>query len=154
MMAIKMDMTSPDLDKQIALLKYFPQIMEKHFRHVLNADVKLLADRIRPTIPVRSGKAMKSFKSRVTGKGVKLQGQVGWFGKGKNEPWYVNVVEHGSKPHKIGYVPGLGVSFSKRPHPGFSKRGFMAAGFSAMRPKIYADMAQASENVVKDLEVK
>lgn len=151
-MAIKMDMTSPDLDRQIALLKHFPQIMEKHFRHVLVKDVKLLADRIRPNIPVRTGKALKKFKSRVTGKGVKLQGQVGWWGA--NSPWYINVLEFGAKPHKIGYVPGLGVSFSKRPHPGVSKRGFMAAGFSAIRPIIYADMAKASENVVKDLEVK
>jgi hypothetical protein len=153
-MAIKMDMTSVDLDKQIGLLKHFPQIMEKHFRHVLQKDVKLLADRIRPSIPVRSGKAVSKFKNRVTGKGVKLQGQVGWFGKGKNEPWYVNVLEHGAKPHKMGYVPALGVSFTKRPHPGISKRGFMAAGFSAIRPIIFADMAKASENVVRDLEVK
>src|SRR5688572_4927416 len=114
-MAIKMDMTSVDLDRQIALLKHYPQIMEKHFRHVLVKDVKLLADRIRPNIPVRSGKAMKTFKSRVTGKGLKMQGQVGWWGK--SAPWSINVLEHGAKPHTIGYVPRLGVSFSKHPHP-------------------------------------
>lgn len=151
-MSIKIDMTSADLDRQLLLLREFPEIMEKHFRNVLKADVKLLKDRILPTIPTRSGKARKTLKRRVTGKGINLMGQVGWFGKGS--AWYINVVEHGAKPHKIGFVPGLGVSFIKRPHPGFSARGFMAAGFSAMRPIIEADMAQASENALRELEVK
>lgn len=151
-MAIKVDMTSVDLDRQIYLLKYFPEIMEKHFRNVLKADVALLKDQILPNIPVASGKARKTFKSRVIGKGINLTGQVGWWGSGS--AWYINVVEYGAKPHKIGYVPRLGVSFSKVSHPGMSKRGFMAAGFSAMQPIINADMAVASENVLRELEVK
>jgi hypothetical protein len=151
-MSFKVDMTSPDVDRQLALLEFYPEILEKYFRPALGMGVKSLEESIRPTIPVDTGRALAAFKSRVTGKGLKLEGKVGWWGKG--QPWYINVVEYGAKPHKIGYVPRLGVSFMNEPHPGFSARGFMAAGFAAMQPMIDAQMAQASESVVNELVVK
>lgn len=145
---IKVDMTSPDLDRQIELLKLYPEVLEKHFKPVLMSSVKALEARIRPNIPTKSGKAAKSFGSKVTGKGINLTGRVGWYDK--NDPWYINVVEYGAKPHEINsFVPGLGVYIKK--HPGFSRRGFMLAGFSAMKPIILASLAQANEGVVKDL---
>jgi hypothetical protein len=167
---IKVDMSADDLDKQIELLKLYPEILEKHFVPVLKRDVKELETRIRPTIPVLSGKAQRMFRSKVTGKGINLTGQVGWA-NGKKAPWYINVVEHGAKAHviepkgktvsglgkllsgkKFGHILHWGTVFATHVnHPGFSKRGFMAAGFSAMQAVINADMAQASEGVVKDL---
>jgi hypothetical protein len=145
---IKIDMTSPDLDKQIELLKLYPEIMGKHFKPALLSSVKGLEAHIRPTIPVKTGKAMKTFGSKVTGKGIRLTGRAGWYDR--SDPWYPNVLEYGSKPHEINsYAPGLGKYVRK--HPGISAVGFMAAGFSAMKPVIESILAQANEGVVKDL---
>lgn len=150
-MSLKADMTSPDLDKQLELLRFYPEILNKYFRPALTLSVKSLETSIRPNIPVDKGKALAAFKSRVTGKGLNLQGQVGWWGK--IDAWYIRIVESGSKAHKIGYVPSLGVSFSKRAHPGFPARGFMAAGFAALQPMINTQMAQASDRVISELAV-
>lgn len=157
-MVIKVDMTSQDLDRQIHVLKFFPEIMDKHFKPALYRSVKSLEMAIRPNIPRLTGRAQKTFASRVTGKGVTLKGQVGWYRRG--DPWYINVVEHGAKAHEIKAKPGKflrlldGSLVRSVKHPGFSKRGFMAAGFSAMQPKIDATLLQANEAVVKDLAIK
>jgi hypothetical protein len=148
---IRMDMTSATLDRQIELLKLYPEVLERHFRPAVLSSVKALEARIRPTIPTKSGKALKAFGSKVTGKGINLTGRVGWYDK--SDPWYPNVLEYGAKPHEINsFVPGLGKYIKK--HPGFSKRGFMQAGYSAMRPVILNALAQANEGVVKDLALR
>lgn len=149
-MGFKVDMTSTDIDRQIELLKFYPEIVEKHFRPLLTVDIALLYDEIRPQIPVATGKAAATFKKRITGKGIDLQAQVGWWGKGT--AWYINVVEYGAKPHNINsFAPGAGVYYKN--HPGFAAREFMANSFAAFRPVIEADMAVASENVVNDMVV-
>lgn len=149
-MSIRVDMTSTDVDRQIELLKYYPEVMEKFFRGSLQESVKLAEDEIRPNIPVLTSKARNTFKSRVTGSGINLQGQVGWWGK--YTAWYINIVEYGAKAHAMNsYAPGLGVYIEN--HPGFSARGFMAAGFSAVQPLIDNKMAAASEGVVKEMAV-
>lgn len=150
-MSFRIDMTSTDVDRQIELLKFYPEVMEKYFREALQRSVKLAESEIRPTVPVgATSKARNTFKSRVTGSGINLQGQVGWWGKGT--AWHINVVEHGAKPHTINnYAPGAHAYIKK--HPGFSARGFMAAGFSAVQPLIDAEMATASEGVVKEMAV-
>ena len=176
---IKVDMTSPDLDRQIELLKFYPEIMEKHFRPALFRSVRGMESRIRPTIPVKTGKAQASFGSKVTGKGINLTGRVGWYDK--NDPIYPNILEYGAQPHPLN--KGVSIRKSKKKtaifsayasdpnriasggthvkigdrwvtmefHPGFSAIGFMAAGFSAYKPVIDAVLAQANEAVVKDL---
>lgn len=145
---IKIDMTAPQLDRQIELLKLYPEIVQKHFTPSLKSGVTELANEIRPNIPVASGRARKTFGSKVTGKGINLTGRVGWYDQ--DDPWYPNVIEHGAKPHAINsYAPGLGKYI--RTHPGFSAMGFMAAGYSAMKPVIEALLAQANEGVVKEL---
>jgi hypothetical protein len=148
---IRVDMTSPDLDRQIELLKVYPEIVEKHFVPTLKRDVKALEARIRPTIPRLSGRAQKTFGSKVTGKGINLTGRVGW--SDRSDPWYPNVLEYGAKAHAMNtFVPRL----SKRikTHPGFSARGFMQAGYKSMEPLINADLAQANEGVVQELAIK
>lgn len=148
---IKVDMTAPDLDRQIELLKVYPEVVEKHFVPVLKRDVKMLEARIRPTIPRLSGRAQKSFGSKVTGKGINLTGRVGWYDR--NDPWYPNVLEYGAKAHEMNtYVPRL----SKRikTHPGFSARQFMRSGYKSMEPVINADLVQANEGVVNELALK
>lgn len=145
---IKVDMTAPDVDKQIAVLQHFPDLAEKYYRPAVTRDVLALRGMISPNIPVLSGLAAKTFGSKVTGKGFGIRGQVGWYDR--SDPWYPNVLEYGAGAHEMNvYAPGLG-SFVKT-HPGFSARGFMAAGYSAMQPIIEADLAQANERIISDL---
>lgn len=150
-MSIKTSAKSPDLDKQIAYLKAYPEILEKHFKAVMRKNVKELKSKIVSDIPIKTGTAMKTFGSRVTGKGIDLTGQVGWYDR--DDPWYPNVLEYGAKAHEMNtFVPGLGKYI--KIHPGLSARGFMAAGYSAMEGQIHADMARAAEAVVNELAVK
>lgn len=179
-MSYKIDMTSPDVDKQIELLKFYPEVMEKHFKPVLIVDVSKLYSSIKGTIPKRTGRAISKFKKSVTGKGINLTGRVGWWGS--NQPWYINIVEYGAKSHPLNKganvrtkkksaifqrymsdpnrirVGGTHVNVNGRwvtmqVHPGFSKRGFMSEGFTTWKPEIDADMARASEAVVKEMAV-
>jgi len=150
-MSIQAKLTSTDLNRQIELLKYYPEVLKKHFRPVLKRSVQALESRIRPTIPRETGLAESTFDSKVLGTGVNMTGLVGW--RDADDPWYMNVVESGAKPHEMNtFAPGLGKYITR--HPGFSKRGFMAAGFSAMKPVIEAQMANAAEEVVKELALK
>lgn len=178
----KIGVLAPDLDHQIELLKAFPQIVEKHFVPAFKRDAKAIEGRIRPTIPVLSGRAQRAFRSSVTGKGVNLTAQIGWAG-GKKYPWYINIVEHGAIAHPLNkdvsirgskrktalfnahisnpnrsHVEGVHVKIGDRwvtmeSHPGISARGFMAAGRSAMTSLVETDMAQANEAVVKELAI-
>jgi hypothetical protein len=145
---ILIDMTAPDLDKQIEVLKHFPDLAEKHFRPAVTRDVAALRAIIEPSIPTRTGLAAKTFGSKVSGKGFALKGQVGWYDS--SDPWYPNVLEYGAKAHEMDvYAPGLGRYVGT--HPGLSARGFMAAGYSAMQPLIEADLARANEQIISDL---
>jgi hypothetical protein len=149
-MAFKIDMSSPDVDKQLALLKYYPEIVKKHFRPRMFQAVRGLESRIAGSIPSKTGRARNTFGSKVSGSGINMTGRVGWYDK--DDPIYPNMLEYGVGSHKIGqYVPGLGVYIDV--HPGFSAIGFMAAGFSAMEGQISASMAQASEAVVNEMVV-
>ena len=97
-----------------------------------------------------------AFKARVTGKGLKLQGQVGWWGK--TAAWYINIVEYGAKPHKIVAREGGFLWFGGRivrsvDHPGFAARGFMKAGYAALQGISDMRMTAASEAVLRELSV-
>ena len=150
-MSVRGSMSSPDLARQIELLKFYPEVMDEHFRLLMVKDTKMLKALIDPSIPRRTGKAAKAFRSTVTGKGIGLQGRVGWWGN--DTPWYINIVEYGASAHPIdSFAPRIGKYI--RQHPGFSKRGFMEAGFSALKPMIEADMKMAGDAVLKEMEVK
>ena len=96
---IKIGMTSKGVNEQIAVLEHFPDLAEKHYRPVVSRDVKTLQSRIRPDIPRMSGRAASTFGSKVTGKGFRIKGQVGWYDK--SDPWYPNVLEYGARPHSL-----------------------------------------------------
>jgi len=133
---------------------------------------------IEPNIPQRSGKAAGSFRRQVTGFGSRLQGEVGWWGN--VGAWYINIVEHGARSHSLkakskqrtrkdrarfekrverGTLKGAHVLINGRwvtmpVHPGFSKRGFMAAGFSAVKPLVMKAMERAAERSLEEQAVK
>lgn len=156
---IKIDMTSSDVDKQMEVLQHFPEIADRHYRPALKKDVAALRGLISPNIPVASGRAQETFGSKVSGRGFSLKGRVGWFRS--DDPWYINVVEHGAQKHEIDVAPnqkqalkwGDG-AFSKGHrinHPGLSARGFMAAGYSAMQGTIEQDLFTANERIIAEL---
>jgi len=155
-MAIKVDMTSADVDRQLALLHFYPEVMKKHFRSRLFQAVRGLQKHIVGTIPRKSRNAANTFGSRVVGTGINMKGQVGWYDK--SDPWYPNVLEHGAKPHQISAKDNSALFFGEHAyrivhHPGLSARGFMAAGYSAMKPQIEESMRLASEAVVAEMAV-
>ena len=158
-MSIKVDMTSTDLDKQLAVLEYYSEIMDKYFRPALNMGVKSLKEAIRPNIPVGRGRALAAFRSTIRGKGINLEGRVGWKG-GKGAPWWINIVESGAAPHKIvsrnkgGFLWFGNHAYRSIEHPGFPARGFMAAGYAMVQPLMDPRMVQASEQVINELAVK
>lgn len=159
-MSIKIDLTASEVDRMMEVLKEFPALAEKHYRPVVTSDVKGLYNRISGEIPILTGKARDTFGSKVTGKGFRLTGRVGWYDK--SDPWYINVVEYGAKSHPIegrdgrlkirsGAWGGEYVFPKKAEHPGFTARGFMMRGYVAFWPKITEDLAQANERIIADL---
>ena len=157
---INVSLSSDDVQRQIVVLQEFPELAEKHYRPVLNKDTNLLRGMIWPNIPYKTGQAMKTFGSKVSGKGFRLKGQVGWYDR--SDPWYPNVLEYGAKPHRIRTTPQQ-VSFLYHllgyyvgqtiEHPGLSARGFMAAGYSAIKPTVDQDIFLANERIIADLAV-
>jgi hypothetical protein len=110
-MSIKVKVLSPDVDRQIELLKLYPEIAEKYYRPAFQAVTTALTNEIRPTIPVASGRAVSKFRGKVTGTGVKLAASIGW-GVAKNAPWYINVVEYGARDHPL--LKGSDIRGSRR----------------------------------------
>lgn len=176
-MSIRVDMTSNDVDRQIELLRYYPEIVVKHFRPALQATTKDLYGEIKPNIPRDTGKALAAFKARVSGKGVDLQGQVGWWGK--TAAWYINIVEHGARPHSLVkgstirsrrgarafadanrtptgvpvFIEKAGGFRTMGDHPGAKELGFMKQGFAALQSISDLRMMAASEAVLAELRV-
>ena len=162
-MSLKIDLTSPAVDRQISVLKEFPRLADKRYRPVVKKDTAALAAIVQPNIPRRSGFAANTFGSKVSGRGFNLKGQLGWYDQ--TDPWYINIVEYGAAAHAINTAPvksnllayrtGNGeMGFSAGhtiQHPGFGARGFMAAAEEAMGPMVEADLAAANEQILSDL---
>lgn len=158
-MSIKIGMTSKGVDEQISVLREFPEIADKHYQPAIRRNVSRLKAIIQPDIPTMSGRAKSTFGSKVTGRGFRIKGQVGWYDS--NDPWYINVVEHGAeahdiplKPKKAGGVLAWNGGFSRGHtvrHPGMSARGFMMAGYSSIQPLVEAELAMANERILADL---
>lgn len=150
-MSFKVTIQAPDLTRQIELLKFYPEISEKHFYPAVQGAVRDMGALIRPNIPVRTGTAVSTFKTKVLGRGINIEGRVGWWGKGQT--WYINIVEYGARAHSMDtFVPGLGVWIGD--HPGVAARGFMAKGYDQGSEKAKQRVAEAAERVVNDLAVK
>jgi hypothetical protein len=177
-MSIKVDLSAEAVDQQIALLKEYPEIADRHYRPVLQKDVQLLAAMVQPGIPNRTGRSIASFGSRVIGKGTSITGELGWYKK--NAPFYIKFIEGGAKPHEIA-PRGAKVSFTRMlagtggaavlrfpgtsqggdfvfihgsvHNPGVRGRGFMQAAWDAAGPLVENDIAAANDAVLKDLSI-
>lgn len=180
MISIQM-VQSPDVTRYIDLLKQFPNLVRKYYQPALKRSTKSLETVIKPTIPVLSGRARDEFGSKVSGTTItSMKGQVGWYDK--NDPWYMNIVESGAKAHPLTsgstartrkgrnqferdsasgslggqpvFVQSAGGWRTMKSHPGFSKRGFMAAGYSAVKPIVDQELFNANEGIVRELALR
>ena len=163
-MSMKVDMTSDEVDRQIELLKVYPEIADKYYRPVLMKDVQVLKDMILMGTPVRTGNAQKRLGSKVTGKGTSLTGEVGWYGASGQKAWYIRFPEGGTKAHEVS--PGKGHTlhfvdrngsehFTRRSVQvkGISARGFVQSAWETAQSMVTQDLAMANEAVVQELAV-
>lgn len=154
-MSYKVDFSAAELDYQVELLRHFPEIANKRFYPAMHRAAREVKSAIgtRMTFADRTGTVRSEFNSKVSGSGLNISAQVGWFGKIRG--WYVNVLEYGADAHVVGYVPRLGVQFGKRnPHPGVPPLKFVEGGWNAAKNDVDVEMELAAVQVVGDLEVK
>ncbi len=159
-MSIKVDLTSADVDRQIELLKVYPEIADKYYRPVLMKDVQVLKDMILMGMPEHMEKAQKRLGSRVTGKGTSLAGEVGWYRKG--DPFWIKFIESGTKEHPVAPDKGHTLHFFGKDGSehftrrsvrvkGISARGFVQAAWNAAQSMVTQDLAMANEAIVREL---
>lgn len=145
-----------DIDLQVQMMKLYPQIVSANFRPGMKEAVSVLAGNIEPHIPTLTGKAKSDFDAKVTGTGINLKGRVGWWGV---PDYYINVVEHGAKPHAIkpkqkgGWLAWDAVFAREVAHPGFKGRYFMKTGFKQAQPAMNVLFAAAAEKTVQMLAI-
>lgn len=163
-MSLQQSVASPDLQKQLDLLKLYPEIAEAHFRPAMDQAATILEGAIQPNIPVLSGTALAAFGAKVSGKGLNIAAKVGWgTARSDRDAWYMNVVEYGAKPHEItgrdggrmvfNGLDGSIVSVVRVDHPGFPARALMKTGLESSKAGIDGVMAAANEAVVRELAV-
>ena len=180
-MSLKTEILSPDLQRQIDLLKLYPEIAEKNYRPALEQATALVEGSIRPTIPVLTGRAVRTFGAKVSGKGLNLAGKIGWAGaRSDKAAFYINIVEYGARAHTLEsgkkhtkkalfyeqeYIragaPGVVGSHihtrqgwrTVRVHPGFAARSILKNGLSGAQGQVDALMAAANEAVAQELAV-
>ena len=131
-MNFSVGISSPDLTRQIELLKLYPEIAEKHFYPAVTGATRDIGALIQPNIPVLSGKARGLFRAKAVGRGLNIEGRIGWWGS--NEGFYIRFLEYGTSR--------------------ITPRGFMAAGFEKGEEAAEARISQAAERVVNELAVR
>jgi len=62
-MSFRVDLTTPDIDKQAELLKYYPEVVVKHYKPALLDINRRLSQVIEPRIPDQTGLAKETFAS-------------------------------------------------------------------------------------------
>jgi hypothetical protein len=159
-----------ELQRQIELLKFYPEIFDKHFYPAMERSAELVKEGIRPLLPEHTGKLIRALGSRVIHSGTAALGtraEIG-FGKryGKPSAPYAAALNQGSVAHEV-----AGGTRIKSPADGnlhFSSKGrftsigsvhipqiaglhFAEGGLEQARPAIDAEIDQAAGAVVQEL---
>jgi hypothetical protein len=157
---------SEALQAQIELLKFYPEIFDKHFYPALKEVAELVKEKIRPRLPHHTGRLENALGSKVIHSGTSALGtraDIG-FGKryGRPSAPYAAPLSEGSKAHDVAgrrREDGL-LHFSSRDrftaigsisHPGLAPLGFMEGGLADARPGIDRLIDTAAEAVVQEL---
>ena len=168
--------TQGNFEEMVRFLAKFPKVLDLYASKGMTRTVSATGSHIMPRIPVRTGAAKGAFFKDVLGFGGSLTGLVGFKG-GKGAPYHINIVEYGARPHSLvggskqrtqsaysrfekraskGKLSGTHVNINGTwvtvvKHPGFSARGFMAAGLSAAQPIYNREMQQAVDDAFKEI---
>jgi hypothetical protein len=156
---------SEALQRQIDLLKYYPEIYKEvfFFGSVLDNVAKLVKQSIRPNLPHHTGRLENALGSKVVGNGLGTYVDIG-FGRryGMPSAQYAAPLNEGAVAHEVaarrtadGYLHfssrGRFTTIGSVQHPGFSGRHFMEAGLEAALPGIDALISIAADEVVEKL---
>jgi hypothetical protein len=149
-----------DLQRQIELLKLYPEIFDNNFYPAMKDAAELVKNAIHPLIPVRTGYIAQTLGSRVSHSKSAALSTSATIGYGKRftdyPAWYIGPLNTGARPHDFSgarhiFINGNWVTMTH--HPGFAGRHFQEDGFEAARTAVDARMAQAAEKVVQELRV-
>ncbi len=157
---------SEALQAQIEVLKFYPEIVDKHFYPALQQAAELVKEKIRPNLPHRSGRLERALGSKVIHSGTAALGTRADIGFGKRygmpSATYAAALNEGAVAHEVeGRIKEDGqLHFSSRQrfttigsiwHPGFAGRHFMEAGLEAAKPGIDSLFSHAAEQVIEEL---
>ena len=155
---------SEALQRQIELLRYYPEIFDKHFYPALEAAAELVKNGIRSNLPVHTGRLGRALGSKaIHGRALGSYVDIG-FGKRYRMPSapYAAALNWGAVAHEVagrrtadGYLHfsarGRFTIVGSIQHLGFSGRHFMERGLEAARPGIDALMGTAADQVLQEL---
>lgn len=154
------------LQREIELLKFYPEIFDKYFYPAMEKSAELVEGGIRPLLPGHTGRLARALGSKVIHSGTAALGtraDIG-FGKryGKPSAPYAAALNAGPKPHEVSgrrTADGrLHFSSGSRftaigsiSHPGFAGLHFAEAGLERAMPGINNLMDNAAGQVVQEL---
>jgi hypothetical protein len=157
---------SEALQREIELLKLYPEIFDKHFYPAMEKAAELVKEGIRPLLPEHTGRLSRALGSKVIHSGTAALGtraEIG-FGKkyGKPSAPYAAALNAGPVPHDEvarrtadGYLhfssQGRFTTIGTIQHPGFAGFHFAEGGLEAARPAIDAEIDKAAGAVVQEL---
>lgn len=152
--------------RQIELLKIYPEISDKHFFPALETAAEATKAGILPLLPHHTGRLERALGSKVIHSGTASLGtraDIG-FGKryGKPSAPYAAALDAGPVPHLVegrrttdGLLhfssKGRFTSIGSIQHPGFAGRQFMEQGLEAAKPVIDTEMDKAAQAVITEL---
>ena len=164
-MTIKYEVIGSEaLQRQIELLKFYPEIFDKHFYPAMERAVEVVKSALRSNIP--SKRVLNALGSKVIHSGTAALGTRADIGFGKRygmpSARFAAPLNQGAVAHMVsarrtedGYLhfssQGRFTAVGSIQHPGFSGYHFMEAGLEEATPGINSLIDQASEQVVQEL---
>jgi hypothetical protein len=166
-MAIKYEILGSEaLQNEIELLKFYPEIFDKHFYPALQEAAELVKEKIRPNLPHHTGRLESALGSKVIHSGTAALGTHADIGFGKRYGMpsapYAAPLNEGAVAHTVAarrtedgllhFSSGTRfTSIGSVQDPGFTGRHFMEAGLEAAKPGIDSLFSAAAEQVVQEL---
>lgn len=96
-MSYTVTITSKDIPKQIQNLLAIEVDQEKEYKKIIGDLIKRGRLEIVREIPVYTGRAKKSVRTKLKGFGADITGQVGSSGR---SGWWINIIEYGRRSKK------------------------------------------------------
>ena len=157
---------SEALQRQIELLKFYPEIFDRNFYPALKEAAELVKAGILPNLPRKTGRLERALGSRVIHSGTSALGTRAEIGFGKRYKMpsapYAAALNQGAVAHEVRgrrtedgllhfSAKGRFTSIGSVQLPGLAPRGFMETGLESARPGIDGLMEAAAERVVQEL---